>query len=216
MNNLLTGIFFNHSIIIAVVIACIRFKKIKSVYYPFLWVLFLGLLNESLSVFLIHHQRSNSANSNVYVLLEYLLILWQFFKWNDHAKRRYILLGFIGLAVWCTDNALLHQLTNNNSVFRAFGSLIIAFLSIDQLSKLLFFGDGPLWKNPIFIICTAFVFYFGFKAFVEVFNIFREVFNAPFLRNIWIILYFVNATANLLYAIALLWIPGKPKFTLRY
>lgn len=216
MNSLSIGILFNHSIIIAAVIAIVRFKKIKNLYYPFLAVLMLGLINETLSVFCIYTHRSNTANSNVYVLVEYLLILWQFYRWNHSPKERYHVLAFTGLIIWTADNFILHHLTANNSLARVFFSMTIAMLGVNQLSKLLFFGEAPLWKNGIFIICTGFVMFFGFKAFVETFNIFRQAFSIPFLSGIWIILYFVNLITNLLYAAAMIWIPGKQKFIWRY
>ena len=206
-------IFFNYSIIIAAIIAIVRFKSIMADYYPFVFFIWLGLFNEILSLFLICIYQSNAANSNVYVLLEYLILLLQFYKWNNKGVKKYYGLAAIGIAVWLTDNFIINTLSQNNSIFRVFYSFVILFFSIDQLNKLLVFEYGNLWKHPLFIICVTFVFYYGFNAFVESFNMVHLGLNPAILRDLWIILYFVNGTANLLYAIAVLCIPTKIKFT---
>ena len=206
-------IFFNYSIIIAAIIAIVRFKTIMADYYPFVFFIWLGLLNEILSLFLICNYQSNAANSNLYVLLEYMILLLQFYKWNNKGIKKYYWLAAIGMAVWITDNFIINTLSQNNSIFRVFYSFVILFFSIDQLNKLLVFEYGNLLKHPIFIACITFVFYYGFNVFVESFNMVHLGLNPAILRNLWIILYFVNGTANLLYAIAVLCIPTKIKFT---
>ena len=206
-------IFFNYSIIIAAIIAIVRFKTIMADYYPFVFFIWLGLFNEILSLFLIYSYQSNAANSNVYVLLEYMILLLQFYKWNNKGIKKYYGLAVIGIAVWITDNFIINTLSQNNSIFRVFYSFVILFFSIDQLNKLLVFEYGNLLKHPIFIACITFVFYYGFNVFVESFNMVHLGLNPAILRNLWIILYFVNGTANLLYAIAVLCIPTKIKFT---
>jgi len=209
----LLRIFFNYSIIIAAIIAIVRFKSIMADYYPFVFFIWLGLFNEILSLFLIYNYQSNAANSNLYVLLEYMILLLQFYKWNNKGIKKYYWLAAIGMAVWITDNFIINTLSQNNSIFRVFYSFVILFFSIDQLNKLLVFEYGNLLKHPIFIACITFVFYYGFNVFVESFNMVHLGLNPAILRNLWIILYFVNGTANLLYAIAVLCIPTKIKFT---
>ena len=216
MLNYLLMTLFNYSIIIAAIIAIVRFKSIMADYYPFVFFIWLGLFNEILSLFLIYNYQSNSANSNIYVLTEYMILLMQFYKWNNKDIKKYYVLAAIGIAVWITDNFIINTLSQNNSVFRVFYCFVILFFSIDKLNKLLVFEYGNLLKHPMFIICVTFVFYYGFKAFVESFNMVRLGLNPAILRDLWIILYFVNGTANLLYAIAVLCIPTKLKFTSRW
>jgi hypothetical protein len=110
----------------------------------------------------------------------------------------------------------MNSLTQNNSLFRAFYSLIIVFLSIDQINKLIVFEYSNLFKNAAFIICITFLFYYGCRSFVEAFNAFHVGLTAGILGNLWIIMYFVNAIANIFYAIAIICIPTKQVFTLPY
>lgn len=212
MMNYFLLIFFNYSIVIAAIIAIFRFKSIMADYYPFIFFIWLGLFNEILSLLLIYNYESNTVNSNLYVLVEYLLLLWQFYKWSDNGSKRYYWLAGIGIAVWIADNFIINTIFHNNSVFRVFYPFIIIFFSIDKVNNLLVFEYSNLLKHPVFITCIAFTFYYGFKAFVESFNMVHLGLNPVILKDLWIILYFVNGTANLLYAIAVLCIPKKIKF----
>jgi hypothetical protein len=212
MDNYWLRIVFNYSIVIAAIIAIFRFKSIMADYYPFIFFIWLGLFNEILSLLLIYNYESNTVNSNLYVLVEYLLLLLQFYKWSDNGSKRYYWLAGIGIAVWIADNFIINTIFHNNSVFRVFYSFIIIFFSIDKVNNLLVFEYSNLLKHPVFITCIAFTFYYGFKAFVESFNMVHLGLNPVILKDLWIILYFVNGTANLLYAIAVLCIPKKIKF----
>lgn len=209
-------VIFNHSILIAAVIAVFRFKYISSDFYPFFIFIWIGLFNDSLSLALILMHRSNTANSNIYVLLELVVVLWQFFTWNREKLKVYIWLTITALAVWLADNFFMNTITHNNSLFRVFYSFLILFLSIDNLNKLLFFENGRLITNAKFIICVTFLLYYGFNAFIESFNIFQLGLSSNVLNKLWWSLSIVNLIANLLYALAVLWVPTKVKYILRY
>lgn len=216
MHHYIYSIVLNYTIVIAAIAGIIRFKYILSDVYPFLFIIFVGTINELISTARIHNMGSNAINSNVYVLLEYLLVMYQFFKWDLFTLRSFALLAAAGLVMWLTDNFVLNTIVQNNSLFRSFYSFVIVILSTNQLSKLLVYERGPLFKNATFIICITFLIYYGCKAFVEAFNAFHIGFSYDLLWNLWIILYFVNAIANILYAIAILCIPRKREFILPY
>jgi hypothetical protein len=165
---------------------------------------------------MIQHQGTNTFNSNLFVLLEYVAILFQFYKWNDQNGRMYYLLAGLGLAIWITDNLIINSITQNNSLFMRFYSVVILFFRIAQVNKIIIYERGSLLKNAMFIICFAFLFYYGFKAFIESFNAFHIGLRNVFLGNLWIILYFVNFISNLLYAVAILCMPTKQEFTMPY
>ena len=216
MISLICDVVINYSILIAAIIGIIRFKSIIRDYYPFIFMIWLGVLNETLSLIFIFTVGSNTFNSNIFVLLECLLILYQFYRWNDNGIKKYAILALIALGIWIADNLVLNSITDNNSLFRAFYSFLVVFFSIDQVNKLIIYERGPLLKNSMFIICITFLLYYGFKAFVESYNMFHLGLSKTLLRDLWIILYFVNGIANLLYALAVLWIPTKVKFILPY
>jgi hypothetical protein len=212
----LLTVFLNHSIIIAAVIAVFRFKAISSNYYPFIILIWLGLLNESISLALISGGYRNTVNSNVFVLCDYLLILLQFYKWNRSGPLRYYIMAAIGFAVWTTDNFIMNSIDQNNSVFRVFYSFIVVFFSIDKINSIIIFENLRIRKNATFLICAGFIFYYILKACVESFNMIHLGLTGSLLRKFWFILYIVNFITNLLFALAVLWIPTRQRFILRY
>jgi len=215
-NHYLAIFFLNHSIVIAALIGVLRFRHIPTAFRPFTWLIWIGTCNETLSLLMIRYTNGNTVNSNVFVLAEYLLIMFQFHTWHGRGSRRYYLFAALGLAIWITDNLIINSIAENNSFFRVCASFIILFFSTDYINKMMVYEPRQLWKNTAFIICMAFAFYFGLKAFIESFNVFRFGLPHEFLRELWIILYFVNFIANLLYAVAILCIPSRQEFTWRY
>lgn len=87
---------------------------------------------------LVNTQHPNLVNSNMYVLLEYALILFIFFRWNDAKNRsRYNLLFLTGLGIWILENLVFNSLQTINAVFRVFYAFIVLYLSINQVNMLI-------------------------------------------------------------------------------
>jgi len=216
MNDFLVQAVLNFSLAIPVFISFVKYGRLDNDFNPFLWFIWLGMANELLSLVLIYTIHSNAVNANSYILIEYGLILYQFYNWNFTADRIYFILAVTGLGVWITDNLILHSIDYRNSSFRVFESFIIAFLSINEINKMIVFQRGKLFKNPIFLICITFLIYYSYKAFVETFVIFDLGFGNAFSINVFMVLTVVNFISNILYAISILCIPPKLEFTLPY
>ncbi len=197
-------------------VSVIRLRYIGTGYYPFVIMIWLGFLNETLSLFRIYHLSNNAVNSNIYVLIEYGLLLYQFHKWKRLNTAAMKVIFLIGLSIWILDNCVLNSLWTNNSFFRCLYSAVIVLLSISKLNRILIFEHGTIWRNAQFIICIAFILFYGIKSFVEAFNAFHVGVPRGVLWNMWIILYFVNAAANVLYAVAISCIRPKQEYTLPY
>src|SRR4051812_17840838 len=85
MNPLLINIS-SFSILVPGVIGLFRFRRIDPSFLPFLYLVWVGALNEVLSYILVINGRHTIFNNNVYALLEPLFIAW-FFK-SQHLFRR--------------------------------------------------------------------------------------------------------------------------------
>jgi len=216
MQAYLLRVFLSYTILIPAVTSMIRYKVVLKDYGPFLWMIWLGLFNETVSMIFIFSIRSNAINSNIYVLLEYGLILLQFYKWNESKAPKYIFWALLGVAIWIADNLIINQIFQNNSIFRVFYSFVTVFFSIDLLNRILVFNTSPLLKNAMFLIVVTFLIYYGFKAYVESFNMIHLGLSKELLKTLWKILYFVNVFASLLYTAAILCIPTRKKFILHY
>lgn len=216
MHGFLLNIFLNYSVAIAAVIAAIRFKTIYKDYKLFIFFIWFGLFNETLSLVFIYTHGYNTVNSNIYVGCESCIILSLFFGWQTISQTAYYGLLCLTFIIWIADNLVWHALSGNNSVFRIAYSLLIVLCSIKQMNKLIACERFSLLKNPVFLICAAFLIYYSCKAFVEVFNAFHLGLSHTFSRQLFTVLYAADFISNIIYAIALLCIPRKHVFTMQF
>jgi len=216
MNRYLVNVLLAYSILLPAITGMVRYKSVLKDFRPFFWLLWLGVINETLSILSIYSIRSNSVNSNIYVFLEFCFILLLYYRWREGRPRQFIILGILGLLVWLSDNILMHHITENNSLFRMFYSFVIVLLSIDTINWILVFDTSPVYKNPIFLIAFAFVFYYAFKGYLESFNVLHIGLSSELLNNLWKILYIVNVVVNLVFTAAILCMPKKQKFIMPY
>lgn len=194
--------------------AFLRYRKSAANYRPlfvFLWTAFLGDILNVASVELLH---TSTVFSNIYVLVEFLIILWVFYKWNQSLKKiRYLLLGLGGLIIWILDNFVWHTISSGiNSIYRIYYCIVIVFLSIDLINKLIIFERKKLTRNAMFLVCVTFTFYFSYKAYVESFYVMQFSFSRKFLITVFAIMRIINLLSNLMYTIAVLCIPKKQEF----
>lgn len=217
MNYFAISVISSFSIAIAAIIGVLKYKPVLKEYRPFIIFIWLGLLNETISLIFVFWRKNNSINSNIYVLLEFVLLLYIFYLWNSgKLKQVYTSLLIGGLCIWIIDNILLHSLSERNSLFRVYYSFTVVLLSINHINKLFVFNRKNLFKNAMFLIYLTFIVYYSYKTFIEVFYIFHIHFSTYFYTRIVLFLLLINFVANLAYAIALLCIPKKQEFIYRY
>ena len=212
--------WLNHVSTASVALPCIlgmvMYSKIPYLYKPFLYFIWTGSLNELLSLILVNTGHTNLVNSNIYVLLEYALILFIFFRWNEPRKRnRFYVLFLSGLLVWVLENGVIYSLQSINAIFRVFYAFIVLYMSINQVNMLIVAEKKRLISHPIFLICMGFIFYYSYKAFIETFYILHPPFSKPFYVHLFMILLSINFFTNLVYAIAILCIPMRREFIIR-
>lgn len=216
--NFLLSVVCSFSIVIAAMIAAWKFSSIHPVFRPFIYCIWLGLANELLSFVLARTIHTAVVNSNIYVLLESLLLLWQFRKWGLFMEYPFIyrLLQVLFLGVWITENFILFSIFQFSSWFRIFYSFVIVLLSVTLLNRQIVGDKGALLKNPVALICLAFIIYYTFKVLVETFWVYGLNENTTFQIKIYFILDCINLFSNLVYALAVLWMPTKRQFTTPY
>src|SRR5204863_130434 len=76
------NLILSFSISIPALIGLVRFSKISNVFYPILYCIWIGLLNEIISYVMIQNGYQNGINNNIYALIESLLIDWNFKNWT--------------------------------------------------------------------------------------------------------------------------------------
>jgi len=204
------------AILIPGIIGLIRFSRISPVYYPFIICTWLGILNETVSVIIIEKGHSNAVNLNCYMLAECLLFSWQFLRWGLFKKNFFAGLVILLVATWVAEVLCLGSIFYLSSYFLVTYSFILSLLAIAMINRLLLRERGRLLKNPVFIICIAFVIYYTFSAMAEVFWSYGLGENMQFRIHVINISIITNLIANLLYSLATLWMPAKQRFTLPF
>lgn len=206
---------FGGFVLISGIIALINFSKIGSRYYPFIFCLWLGAINEILSFTLSMNGFQTLLNSNIYVLLEAILLCLYFFGASViNSPRALTTLLSSLILVWCIENFLAGSITSNSTYFRIYASLLIVVLSINLVNRILFSWKHKLLKNPDFILCICFITYFTYKAMCQAFVIYGLTRDTRFLLKIYLIMVYINLAVNVLYIPAVIWISRKKRFIL--
>ena len=207
---------FSYSVGIAAIIGLIRIRKIDPSFYPFIILLWLGILTEIATTILIRKIGRNAEISNVYVLLESLVIMWQFQQWRFFERyRAWFPITMIAFVIaWVVENFFVSDIHHFNSYFRIFYSFLIVLMSISQINHLIAKETKGIVKNAIFLILVGFIIFFAYKTMVEIFWAYGVFESKTFQANVYRIMNYVNLAVNLIFALAVLWIPGRQKYTL--
>jgi hypothetical protein len=208
------SLLMSYSILIPALIGIFRFTSIHSDDKPLLAIIWLGALNDLLSILFIYRHNSNTVNGNIYVLIEALLFTFMFYRWKRFSFQRFLLLTSLLTAVWFIDNLILHTLATTNSGFRVLASFVLGFFAVSMINNLLL-QRIQIFKHGRFLLCLGMLLLYSYKAFAEVFYSIPFQMTPRFYQNVFGVLVVMNFIANLLYAFAVLCLPKKPAYILR-
>lgn len=159
----------SQAIIIPIIVALIRFKKIDKVYYPFLILLLIGLLTELASFICINVFKTNAPVIKIYSLIECCIILYQLYLWKNSVKfnRTFISLLIVCAVFWIVETIIFNNINTFSPYFRVFYAFVIVLLCINQINSMMFYQNVTLLRNPVFIICLAFIIFFLYQIIDE-------------------------------------------------
>lgn len=83
-----------------------------------------------------------------------------------------------------------------------------------MINRIIITERKSLIRNPVFIICLAFIIYFTYKVLLEIFWLYGLNSSREFRVEVYNIFKYINLFANLIYALAILWIPRKREYML--
>lgn len=206
-------VLFSASVFIATVIGWVRFLKTDPASFPFLLCLTFASVNEMISYLVTRLHIDTNLNNNLYVLLEALLITWQFRKWGLFMNKTALFLAIQSSITlfWLADNLLLTGLYQLNLYFRIFYSFVIVIMSIHMNNILIFTYRRKLLQSHIFLICSGLIIYFTYKILIEAFWLYGLNSSREFRISVYLVLTWINLFVNIIYALAMLWIPKKPQ-----
>jgi hypothetical protein len=206
----------SYSIGVAVLIGGIRFQKINALYYPFIICMAIGFLNEIFCGLMEGTQYNFNFNNNIYVLVESLLLLWQFKNWGSFTNRNPLFwgIGFIFLASWLVENFVIRDISQVASYFRVIYSFVLVLLAINQVNEIVIRDRKNILINPIFLISIGIICFYTFKVLVELFLTYGPSGAEEFKTNVFLIHEWINLFSNLVYAFAILWMQKRQRFLL--
>lgn len=212
-----TVVLMSYSIFIAGIIGAVKFRQIQNVYRPFIYLIWIGCLNELVSGYLISRGHYNIINGNIYGLCESLFLLW-FFRTLGVLKNKLLLYSLMAFftSIWLVESFFLNEFgTRFTSYSDIVYSFTVVLFSIRATNDLLF-TERDLLKNPTFLICIGLIIFFTYEIIDRSFRIYGLKNSAEFRMNVQTILILINFLTNLIYALAVLWMRKRQAFTLQF
>lgn len=212
------------SIVFAVIIGIVRYRKIESSYYPFIYYVTLALVMELLVHFLTGYgfQKLIIGTVHVYSFIEFYLFAWLFHNWGLFNRRKDVFWALIGIffVAWALISFFIHGLKELNYYFLILYSFALIFFSVSSINKMVVHERGNIFRNPKFLICLGIIIFYTFFILVNVtyLSIFKQNDNISkvFRGNLHKINVYSNLLVNFLYAVAIIWIPRKQNFTIPF
>jgi hypothetical protein len=220
--NPLSSWLLSQVLLLPFILALIRWYKAEKTYYPFFCLLTLGVLCEEVSRWTIHTFHSNAAVVNIYGLIEFPLILFQFYCWNlRRSSGRWLLwMGLAGALVWIISNLGLaggilpsmryHLDDFDLPLYRILYPFVLVMLSVNEINLMITHENSSLYKNARFVICLAFIVFFLYQILYEgAFLVGQSDKTGTVSNEIISAFGYVNAFVNLLYLVGVILVPAK-------
>jgi hypothetical protein len=210
------------SILIAVVIGIVRYRKIDPSYYPFLYYTWLALFIELAAHTLMQNGLSKAMiiMLNIYTLGEFGLFAWLFHRWRLFNRNKTFFIAMLGgfFIAWVILTLIISRITQSNYYFRILYSFALIFFSVSTFNKMVVTHRGSIFRNAQFWICMGVIIFFTFFILdcTTKISLFRNKGSNDFRSNLQEIMVFSNLLVNLLFAVAVIWIPRKKNFTTRF
>ncbi len=205
----------SYSIFVAACAAVARIGKLRRVFMPFVLLILLGSINEIISTLVISKGGHTSSNNNIYMLLEALLLCWQFRRWGIFSRLPWLFWSFFAslLTLWVLEIRSI-GLQADIIYFSMYYCLLLAAFSVITISRLAAGSDLLAWeRNSTFQFCITFIVYFIFRLLLDSSWYFGINMSADFQHAVFSIMAIINFLTNMAYAMAILWIPGKRRYS---
>src|SRR4051812_43262221 len=102
---------FSLSISLAVIVGIVRFRRIDSAYYPFIYNTIIALMVEILNRILTEagYPRAFILVLNIYSYIDFFLFLWLFHNWGlfNRKKSTFITIACVFFMIWLLNNLLV-------------------------------------------------------------------------------------------------------------
>lgn len=197
------------AIFIAGILSIVRWNVIDKSFRPFILLVWLACINETLGYALAANGFTTTLNTNIYLLSEALTVIWFFYKQgifkNTPGFGAFIAILFFCL--WFIETFIWKSRYGLDLRFQIIYSIVIVLISIHAINQLLEHNRSGLLNDPLFLICIGFISYFTFTAFVHILWYYAFTKSITLLQNIFFIKLAINFISNIIYAFAVLRMP---------
>lgn len=201
------------SVVIPLTAGLIKYKKIPSIYKPFLYFIFTSAFIEFLAEYVLFLTEFKDVVLlyNLYFLVEAYILLLLFKRWDVFKKKPSLFIAFIALfiIIWIAEFLIRDNIKHINSVFVISYSFVIIVLSLIIINQCQNNYTKKLIHDPRFIICISFLIFYAYTIFTESFSINPLLTSKAFRWKLLHMLNIVYAIANLLYFFGILAMPKK-------
>lgn len=207
------------SIGFAVIIGIVRFRRIDPSYYPFIFNAIAALTVEILNRILTTtgHPHAFTFALNVFSYIDFYLFLWLFHNWGlfNRKKSTFIAIASVFFIIWVISNAIFTGFIRGNSFFYIVYSFALIFFSVNAFNKMVVHERKSIFKSPKFWICLGVVIFYSFFIVLASTSLsrFKQNLSIEFRSGLWSINVYSNLLVNILYAVAVIWVPRKKNFT---
>ena len=152
---------------VPVAIAAFRYKKLDHSFRPFMLLLLLGFINESINYASIKLFKTNSISYNFFHIVEFLLLLYQFKIWGFfRSKVFYNSAAIIAMLAWSTENFIVSNIMVVNPYFRILYAFVIELIIANRLIYVVN-EKTSLAKNARFLICIGLIIVYMYQIIFE-------------------------------------------------
>jgi hypothetical protein len=210
---------FSLSIGFAVIIGIVRFRRIDSAYYPLIYNAVIALGVEILNKILTEKGYTDAFVFvlNVFSYIDFFLFLWLFHNWGlfNRKKSAFITIAGIFFLIWLSEGIFKTGFIKLNLYFFMLYAFALIFFSVNTFNKAVVNERSSIFRNPKFWICLGIIIFYSFFIVTVTTGIsmFKNNVSVQFRRDLQAISVFSNLLVNLLYAVAIIWIPRKKNFT---
>jgi hypothetical protein len=116
--------------------------------------------------------------------------------------------------IWVWEDLIRGQMTTYPAYFQVFYAFFIVLFSVNTINFMITHDNRNLFGHPTFLICIAFIIYFIYWIIVQwaYQTSLGGATNAT--KSVLMLINYINALTNVIFAIAILRIPRPQKFTL--
>jgi hypothetical protein len=206
----------------AVIFGIVRFRKIDPAYYPFIYVLGAALITEILCRIITLYGSLEGFNIivNIFSIVDFCLFTWLFHNWGLFNRNKSIFIAIIAsfVVAWLCIHLIKYQFIETGFYFFILYSFALIFFGVTSFNKVIVNERKSIFRNAKFWICLGVIIFYSFFIIfcVTRASLFIGGVSEMFERKLHEINVYSNLLVNILYAVAVLWIPRKKNFTTRF